>query len=123
MRTGLGTIPPEGLVMGMTTTGRRTGVPRRIEIRVHDVHGRVVISGSPRADRRRAWLLNLASEPRLTFHPGKDESDDVAATARVITDEAERREVAAWIQGRAWPGYDLEAMIADSPMAEVTFDG
>ena len=47
----------------ITTIGRRTGQPRRIEIVVHNFDGRLYISGKPRADRRRSWLANLEAHP------------------------------------------------------------
>ena len=57
-----------GGIIDMTTTGRRTGEPRRIEIAYHSIDGRIYITGMPNADRTRSWLLNLASEPHLTIH-------------------------------------------------------
>jgi hypothetical protein len=45
-----------------------------------------------------------------------------AATARIITDEAERREVLPAI-ARAWKRDDLETMVVSSPLFEVTIDG
>ena len=52
----------------ITTTGRRSGQPRRIEIVFHNFGGRLYITGTPRADRTRAWLLNLEADPHFTFH-------------------------------------------------------
>jgi hypothetical protein len=39
-------------VIDLTTNGRRTGRPRRIEIFLHEEDGLLFISGLPRADRR-----------------------------------------------------------------------
>jgi len=77
----------------ITTTGRRSGLPRRIEIVYHVIDGRIYISGQPRTDRKRAWLGNLEAEPRFTVHLKRGVTADLPATARVITDEAERRAV------------------------------
>ena len=107
----------------ITTTGRKTGRPRRIEIVFHNIDGRLIITGSPRADRKRAWLLNLEADPNLTFHikrPGAEA--DLPARARVITDDAERRAVAKWVATNAWNGVDVDAMTAYAPMIEVTID-
>ena len=41
-------------VIDLTTTGRRSGEPRRIEIYLHSIDGRLVITGMPSADRTRA---------------------------------------------------------------------
>ena len=46
----------------ITTTGRRTGRPRRIEIWMLDVDGRYFITGTP---GRRDWLANLSADPKL----------------------------------------------------------
>jgi len=111
----------KGQVIDITTTGRTSGVPRRIEIVFHGFDGHVYISGMPRADRRRSWLANLEANPHLTFHLKRDLKADLPATARIISDEAERRTVLSKVL-TAWPGQDLEAMVSWSPLVEVTFD-
>ncbi|OGO56991.1 MAG: hypothetical protein A2V84_02020 [Chloroflexi bacterium RBG_16_70_13] len=110
-----------GHVIDITTTGRLTGQPRRIEIVFHVFDGRIYISGMPRADRVRAWLRNLEADPRFTFHLKAIVQADLAATARVITDPTERREVLEKI-ARVWR-RDPEAMIAHSPLIEVSIEG
>jgi deazaflavin-dependent oxidoreductase (nitroreductase family) len=109
-----------GHVIDITTTGRRTGRPRRIEIVFHNIDGRIYITGSPRADRRRAWLLNLEADPRFTFHLKGPVTADLPATARIVTDEAERRAVFTVVV-RAWTSQDVERMTRHSPLIEVTF--
>jgi deazaflavin-dependent oxidoreductase (nitroreductase family) len=110
-------------LIDITTKGRRTGRPRRIEIVIHDIDGRLVISGMPRADRKRAWLRNLEADPHLTVHLKLGPTADLPATARVITDPVERRDIARWITSHAWRGQDVESMTAHSPMIEVTLEG
>ena len=110
-----------GHTIDITTTGRRTGEPRRIEIVFHNFDGRLYISGTPRADRQRAWLLNLEADPHFTFHLTGSHAADLPATARVITDEAERRVVLAGV-ARAWRRDDLDDMVRYSPLIEVTLD-
>lgn len=109
-----------GGLIDITTTGRRTGRARRLEIVFHNIDGRLVISGMPRADRKRAWLLNLEADPRLTIHLKGTLDEDLPATARVITDPTERRAIAEWVVANAWPRQDPDAMTAYSPMIEVT---
>ena len=107
----------------ITTTGRKTGEPRRIEIVFHNMDGRLIITGSPRSDRKRAWLLNLESDPHLTFHLKRGPARaDLPAMARVITDATERRAVAEWVVANAWPGMDVDAIAAYAPMIEVTIE-
>ena len=109
-----------GHTIDITTTGRKTGEPRRIEIVFHNIDGRLIITGSPRADHTRAWIYNLEADPELTFHLKGDVTADLPATARIITDPTDRRDIAAWVIANAWPQQDVEQMTAHSPMIEVT---
>jgi deazaflavin-dependent oxidoreductase (nitroreductase family) len=105
----------------ITTTGRRTGKPRRIEIAIHPIDGRLYISGMP-SRRKRGWIYNLEADPRMTVHvkqPGIER--DLVATARVIDDEAERRQIMPHIAAR-WRRDDVDRMVAHSPLIEVTLD-
>jgi deazaflavin-dependent oxidoreductase (nitroreductase family) len=108
-----------GDTIDITTTGRRTGEARRIEIVYHNFGGRIYITGMPRAGRSRAWLLNLSADPHFTFHLKGNVRADLPATARVITDEAERRTVFADVV-TVWKGQDIETMVKHSPLVEVT---
>ena len=110
-----------GGLIDITTTGRRTGKPRRIEIVFHSIDGRIVISGSP-SRRTRAWIRNLQADPRMTVHLKGPLTADLPATARVITDAVERAATAQWIVDNAWSRMDVDAMTAYSPMIEVTLD-
>ena len=111
-----------GHLIDITTTGRKTGEPRRLEIVFHNIDGRLIISGSPRADRKRAWLFNLEADPHLTVHLKGSTKADLSATARVITDAVERSAIADWIVKNAWPNQDVDKMTAYSPMIEVTIE-
>ena len=109
-------------VIDITTTGRKTGRPRRIEIVYHVIGGRIYISGMPRAERKRGWLWNLESEPKFTVHLKRGITADLPATARVITDPAERRVVLEDV-ARNWRRTDVDFMVAHSPLVEVTIEG
>jgi len=109
-------------VIDISTTGRRSGQPRRIEIVYHVIDGRIYISGQPRADRKRRWLTNLEADPNFTFHLKRGVTADLPATARVITDESERRAILEHV-ARAWNRTDVETMVAHSPLIEVTIAG
>ena len=108
-----------GQTIDITTTGRRSGGPRRIEIVFHNIDGRIYISGIPRPHKR-DWLLNLEAQPRFIFHLKGRLKADLPAIARVIDDEEERRQVLPHV-ARAWRRNDLEAMVRYSPLIEVTF--
>jgi deazaflavin-dependent oxidoreductase (nitroreductase family) len=107
-------------LVDLTTTGRRSGAQRRIEIAIHPIGGRFWISGMP-SRRTRAWIHNLASDPRLTIHLKGDVRADLAGRARVVTDPDERRTVLSYI-ARIWRRDDIDAMVAHSPLIEVMLD-
>jgi deazaflavin-dependent oxidoreductase (nitroreductase family) len=109
-----------GHLIDITTIGRRSGEPRRVEIVFHVFDGRIYISGAPRSERRRSWLANLETNPSFTFHLKGALSADLPATARIITDEAERREIISRIIATSWRNQDLETMVAYSPLIEVS---
>ena len=110
-----------GGTIDMTTTGRRTGQPRRIEIVFFNFGGRIYISGMPNPHRQRAWLRNLAADPRMTFHLKGRVVADLAATARVITDPDERRPIIGQV-ALLWR-RDPATMEAHSPLIEVSIEG
>lgn len=108
-----------GHTVDITTNGRRSLQPRRIEIVFHNIGGRIYISGIPRPNKR-DWLRNLEADPRFTFHLKGPTRADLPALARVIDDEGERRAILPHV-ARAWRRNDLEAMVRHSPLIEVTF--
>ena len=111
------------------TTGRRSGEPRRIEPVFFRFEGSIYLSGLPMS-RPRAWLLNLAAEPRFSFHLKHGVLADLAASAAVITDpDTRRRVLTEFVEdfnsrhgpGSPWPVAVLDEWVAGSPLAEVTF--
>jgi deazaflavin-dependent oxidoreductase (nitroreductase family) len=109
-----------GGVIDITTIGRKTGQPHRIEIVFHNVGGRLYVSGMP--GFKRSYIANLTADPHFTFHLKGAVRADLPATARIINGDAERREVLPHI-ARIWKRDDLETMIEQSPLFEVTIDG
>ncbi len=110
-----------GHTIDITTTGRRSGEPRRIEMTFHSFDGRLYISGTPNPDHTRAWLHNLRANPSFTFHLKQLVQADLPATAREITEPVERREVIGRI-ARVW-NRDADLLYAHSPLVEVTLPG
>lgn len=106
-----------GHTIDITTTGRRSGLPRRIETIFHNIDGRIVLSGMP---GRRSWYANLLADPRLTFHLKKTLQADLPAVARPVTEPDERRALMARVAAN-WGRTDLETMMVHSPLVEVTF--
>ncbi|CAN5581204.1 hypothetical protein BH23CHL8_BH23CHL8_16180 [soil metagenome] len=111
----------EGGLIDITTTGRRSGLPRRIEIVFHAIDGRVYISGMP--GPRRAWIANLEADPRMVFHLKQGITADLPARGRVVTDPGERQHVLRHVT-RAWGRTgQLEAFVEAAPLIEVSLDG
>ncbi len=111
-----------GGVIDITTTGRVSGEPRRIEIVYHVIDGRIYISGQPNPARRRSWLANLEVRPDFTFHLKNGVRADLPATARIVDDPSERRRILTEV-ARAWNRTDVDAMVESSPLIEVTIPG
>ncbi|NUQ32970.1 MAG: nitroreductase family deazaflavin-dependent oxidoreductase [Dermatophilaceae bacterium] len=108
-------------LIDLTTTGRRTGRRRRIEIFLHHDGGQLFNTGMPRADRTRDWIHNITADPHVVIHLKQSVHADVPATARVVTDPEERRpfiEAAA----RRWRRTDVPDMLAHSPLIVLTVD-
>jgi deazaflavin-dependent oxidoreductase (nitroreductase family) len=119
----------EERTVDITTTGQRSGAPRRIEICFYRLGATTYLSGIP-APRTRDWLANLAAEPRLTFHLKGTVVADLDARATVITDPSERRHVlGAFVDDfnqrngsdSDWPTAILDEWLAGSPLARVEF--
>jgi deazaflavin-dependent oxidoreductase (nitroreductase family) len=105
-------------VVDITTTGRKSGEERRIEIVLHNIGGRLYISGQP-SPKRRGWLANLDANPKFTLHLKRGARADLPATAREITAEKERRQVLHEVAGH-WKRDDVDTMVQYSPLIEVT---
>ena len=119
----------EDRTVDITTVGRRTGKPRRIEIVFYRYGDDIYLSGIPAA-KQRDWLANLRARPQFTFHLKHDVVADLPATATVIVDPAERRRVlSVFVEefnrrhgpDSPWPVAVLDEWVANSPLAMVSF--
>ncbi len=120
METKIQDALTRGGLINITTVGRQSGEPHRIEIVFHNIGGRLYISGMP-SRRRRSWLANLASNPAFTFHLVRPVRADLPARARIIDDDAERRQVLTQV-ARNWKRTDVDNMVQYSPLIEVTLE-
>jgi deazaflavin-dependent oxidoreductase (nitroreductase family) len=111
----------------LTTTGRVTGRPHTIEIWFGVDRGRAYLlaGGGDGAD----WVRNLRADPRVRL---RARGEEVAATARVVTDPAEeataRRLLAAkyqgWSEGQPLSGWATTALpVAVQPAGADAGDG
>jgi hypothetical protein len=121
----------EARTIDITTVGRRSGEPRRIEIVFYWFEDSIYLSGVP-GPRIRDRLANLTAEPNFTFHLKHGVVADSPAVATVITDPAERRRVLADFVDQfnqrngpesGWPKAVLEEWVEGSPLAKVSFLG
>src|SRR3954470_24818300 len=71
----------------ITTVGRRSGQPRRIETWRYRAAGRYWLTGSPGS---RDWYANLLADPEFILHLT---GVDLPARGRLVTDPAERARV------------------------------
>ena len=112
-----------GLTCDITTTGRTSGKPRRIEIWYFMLDERVYITGTPGP---RDWMANLLADPRMVFHVKEGAQADLPARATPIADPAERRRIlGAVMRSNSWfsaQSYDLDAWVAASPLVAVDFE-
>jgi len=100
----------------LTTYGRRSGSPRRIEIWWFHIDDRFIITGTP---GRRDWLANVTARPEVIIHA---DGLDLRANVRVITDPESRRRVftdpeVSWYRTQS----ELDRLVAEAPMIEVLF--
>jgi len=112
-------------VIDITTTGRTTGEPRRIEIWYHRLDDHYYITGTP--GRPRSWYANLVAHPAFTFHLKESATADLPARARPITDPTERADVFGGILPKLGelatkPGMEPAVWLTDSPLVEVLFE-
>lgn len=104
----------------ITTTGRSSGLPRRLEIWMLDVDGRCFITGTTGT---RDWVANLRADPALVVHLKRHANVDVPARAVFVDDPATRRTVlehpsAWWYRGE----QPLDVLLESAPMVEILFD-
>jgi deazaflavin-dependent oxidoreductase (nitroreductase family) len=100
-----------GGVVDITTTGRKSGKPRRIEINFQQLEGRFYITGRPGVPRD--WLANLHANPTFTVHLKDEVAANVTAVARPVTDPGERETVLYRILTESW---DTDPDRARSPV-------
>jgi deazaflavin-dependent oxidoreductase (nitroreductase family) len=107
-------------VIDITTIGRTSGQPRRIEMWFHNLDGAIYITGTPGA---RDWYANLLAHPAFTFHLKGSHTADLPAHAAPITNPTERRAVLSRVLANInRPASELDTWVAESPLVAVAFD-
>lgn len=100
----------------LTTKGRRSGLPRRIEIWWFHVEDRFIVSGTP---GRRDWLANIHADPSVVIHVN---GEDIPAHAVPVGDQEFRRRFftrpsTSWYSSQS----QLDRLVEMAPMVEILF--
>jgi len=110
-----------GGIAEITTIGRRSSQPHRIEIFFHHFDGEYFLSGRP--GFKRDWLANLSSNPGFTLHLKRGIEADVPAVANLITDPDRRQEILYRARTESWgvdparAERDMDHWVATAPLA------
>ena len=113
-------------IVDITTTGRKSGQARRIEIFLHNLDGAFYLTGKPGFPRD--WIANLAADPRMTLHLKRGVEADVNATAEVITDPEEKGRIILRARVESWGAdpevarSEIDYWIATAPLVRFTID-
>ena len=100
----------------ITTIGRRSGQPRRIETWRYRAGGRYWLTGSPGS---RDWYANVTTHPEFTLHLN---NLDLRVRGRAVTDPEERARVLGEIvPGLSWAD-SLESWLEGSPLVEIELE-
>jgi deazaflavin-dependent oxidoreductase (nitroreductase family) len=109
-----------GRTADITTIGRKSGQPRRLEIWYHNLDGRIYLTGTP---GKRDWYANLVANPALTLHLKERLHADLPARAvPIVEPDAKRAILARILHSINRPPSDLETWVARSPLVEVAFE-
>jgi hypothetical protein len=102
-----------GGIADITTFGRKSGLPRRIEIYFHQFDGEYFLTGRP--GRRRDWEANIAANPDFVLHLKRGVSADVAVVGEMEPDPELRAEILrrALIESWGSPPDRVEARLSE----------
>ena len=99
-----------GGIADITTIGRKTGLPRRIEIFVHQFDGEYYLTGRP--GFRRDWQANIEANPLFTLHLKRGVVADVAVRGKPEPDPEVRSQILFRALVESW-GSNPERARAD----------
>jgi len=98
-----------GGIADITTTGRKTGNPSRIEIYFHHFDGDYYLTGQPRGPRD--WNANILANSEFTLHLKRGITADVKVVGQSEADPDERARIIRRAQVENWD-YDSEKVEA-----------
>jgi deazaflavin-dependent oxidoreductase (nitroreductase family) len=94
-----------GGVADITTIGRKTGLPRRIEIYYHQFGSQYYLTGRP--GFKRDWVANIMANPEFTLHLKRGVVADVPVRGEPEPDREERARILLRALVESW-GSDPE---------------
>lgn len=109
----------EDRTIDITTIGRRSGEPRRIETWFHNLAGEIYLTGTP---GKRDWYANLVHHPAFTFHLKETATADLDARALPITETEDRRSILQTILARLDREGEVDRWVEESPLVRVVLD-
>ncbi len=109
------------LVIDITTIGRASGEPKRLEIWFHNVDDRYYITGRPGP---RSWYANVLANPQITFHFKESTGADLDGQACAVTDADHKR--AFFLSAKKLREHisedNVQEWVDGSPLIEVVFE-
>lgn len=112
----------------ITTTGARTGLPRRIEVWFYRVENRIYLTTTPAT---RSWYANIRTNPDFVFHLKNGARADLNAVGTPVLERDQRAAVFSSIvddlnqpwnpAGIQQPVAPLQEWIERSPLIRVDF--
>jgi deazaflavin-dependent oxidoreductase (nitroreductase family) len=119
MDPGIADALADGGIADITTIGRKTGQPRRIEIYFHHFDGAFYLTGRP--GFRRDWQANIEANPEFTLHLKREITADVAVSGEPEPDREERSKILFRVLTESWESdpdkarVDLHRWVDSSP--------
>lgn len=100
-----------GGIADITTTGRKSGLPRRIEIYFHHFDGTYYLTGRP--GRKRDWAANIEANPEFILHLKRGVEADVSVAGESEPNSEVRGDVLLRILTENWdtPADEAKASI------------
>lgn len=96
-----------GGIADITTTGRKTGVPRRVEIYFHQFDGDYYLTGRP--GFKRDWEANIKANPEFTLHLKRRITVDVPVIGVAESDPEKRAAIIFRALTESWGSEPQEA--------------
>ena len=107
-------------LIDITTLGRKSGNPHRIEIGFYYQDGELFITGMP--PRKRDWYANLVTNPEFTFHLKQSLQADLPARAEPVVAKETRPRLFITILKRWNREHDLNLWVENSPLVDITLE-